>query len=185
MFVAAQAIAQPTWVDGAASHDRDGIGDVDKGQLEWGKNLGRDLGSKAKLHVARDVALLLRGLFVRTAMEGEHGTWMVRAAAAEPDVIRVEVRSGISGTAKDVLAKHVAARAELERVLDAGGPLPPNPDSLLPVTRTVTYRSPLRAGESFHVEMEDFATGWVDRGNYRDLATAIRRAWHLAWSRRS
>ena len=185
MVVASQSLALPTWVDGAASHDRDGIGDVDKWQLEWGKTPGRDHGYKPRLQVARDVALQLRGLFVRTALESEHGTWMVRSAAAEPDVIRVEVRDGISGTAKDVLAKHVAARAELERVLDDGGALPPNPDSLLPVTRTVTYRSPLRAGESFHVEMEDFATGWVDRGNYRDLATAIRRAWHLAWSRRS
>ena len=64
---------------------------------------------------------------------------------------------------------HLAARRELERVLEAGGALPPNPDALLPVTRTLTYRTPLRAGEPFHVELEDFATGWVDRGSYRDL----------------
>ena len=88
---------------------------------------------------------------------------------------------------------HIAARRELERVLDAGGPLPPNPDALLPVTRTLAYRPPLRPGESFPVEIEDFATGWVDRGTVRTLAgeggsftilpLAIRRAWYLAWSR--
>jgi len=70
-------------------------------------------------------------------------------------------------------------------VLEAGGKLPPNPDVLLPVTRTLTYRPPLRAGESFGVEIEDFATGWVDRGTFKDLALAIRRAWQLGWSRQS
>jgi ATP-dependent Clp protease ATP-binding subunit ClpA/ATP-dependent Clp protease ATP-binding subunit ClpC len=131
-----------------------------------------------------DVCMILRGLFVREALGGEHGTWMVRAAAAEPDMIRVEVRSGARTSAMETLRAHFAARAELERVLEHGGLLPPNPDVLLPVTRTLTYRAPLRGGEPYHVEMEDFSTGWVDRGNYRDVATAIRRAWHLAWSRR-
>jgi len=51
------------------------------------------------------------------------------------------------------------------------------------VTRTLTYRPPVRPGEPYGVEIEDFATGWVDRGTARDLASAIRRAWHLAWSR--
>ena len=61
--------------------------------------------------------------------------------------------------------------------------MPQNPDVLLPVTRTLTYRPPLRPGESFGVEIEDFSTGWVDRGTARDLLLAVRRAWHLAWSR--
>jgi hypothetical protein len=107
---------------------------------------------------------------------------MIRAAAAEPDVVRVEIRPG--ATKPDaVLRAHAAARRELERVLERGGALPPNPDVLLPVTRTLTYRPPLRPGESFGVEIEDFSTGWVDRGTARDLTAAIRRAWHLAWSR--
>ncbi|MCX5745001.1 MAG: hypothetical protein NT062_21140 [Proteobacteria bacterium] len=96
----------------------------------------------------------------------------------------MEVRSGIARAPLDVLRDHAAARKELERVLEAGGPLPPNPDVLLPVTRTLTYRPPLRIGESFGVEIEDFATGWVDRGTARDLDVEIRRAWHLGWSRR-
>jgi hypothetical protein len=81
------------------------------------------------------------------------------------------------------LAAHVAARAELERVLEHGGPLPPNPDVLLPVTRTINYRAPLRPGDAFQIELEDFATGWVDRGMVKDIPHAVRRAWHLAWSR--
>jgi hypothetical protein len=131
----------------------------------------------------RDVAIALRGLFVREALAGDHGTWLVRAAAAEPDVVRVEVRAGASPPA-EALRAHLAARRELERVLDAGGALPPNPDVLLPVTRTLHYRPPLRLGEPWYVELEDFATGWLDRGAVRDLSHAVRRAWHLAWSRR-
>nr|MDQ3370242.1 hypothetical protein [Myxococcota bacterium] len=84
-----------------------------------------------------------------------------------------------------VLTAHAAARRELERVLELGGALPPNPDVLLPVTRTLTYRPPLRSGEPYGVEIEDFGTGWVDRGTARDLGQAIRRAWHLAWSRQA
>ena len=131
----------------------------------------------------RDVAIVLRGLFVRAALESDHGTWMLRASAAEPDIVRVELRGG-GASAVDTLRTHLAARRELERVLEAGGALPPNPDVLLPVTRTINYRAPLRPGEAFHVEIEDFATGWLDRGLVRDVPTAVRRAWHLAWSRR-
>jgi hypothetical protein len=132
---------------------------------------------------ARDIALVLRGLFVREALENEHGTWMIRTTAAEPDVIRVEVRGGAPASPPDVLRAHLAARVHLEHVLEHGGPLPPNPDVLLPVTRTLTFRPPLRSGESYQVEIEDFRTGWIDRGLARDPSVAIRRAWHLAWSR--
>jgi hypothetical protein len=83
----------------------------------------------------------------------------------------------------DVLRAHAAARRELDRVLETGGALPPNPDALLPVTRVVTYRPPLRPGDRYGVEIEDFSTGWVDRTTAYDLEIAIRRAWYLAWSK--
>jgi hypothetical protein len=109
---------------------------------------------------------------------------MVRGAAAEPDVVRVEVRPGAARAPADVLRAHVATRRELERVLDAGGALPPNPDVLLPVTRTIAYHAPLFVWpRPSLVELEDFATGWVDRVVVKDLAHAVQRAWHLAWSR--
>src|SRR6185312_1383901 len=86
----------------------------------------------------RDVVLVLRGLFVREALASEHGTWMLRASAAEPDIVRVELRSGSVG-AVATLKAHLAARKALEHVLEAGGAMPPNPDVLLPVTRTINY----------------------------------------------
>jgi hypothetical protein len=135
---------------------------------------------------ASDIVLVLRGLFVSAALAGDHGTWMIRAQAAEPDVVRVEVRPGVLESktpSRSTLEAQLAGRAALERTLEVGGPLPPNPDKILPVTRTLSYRAPLRVGEAYGVEIEDFSTGWVDRGTARDLATAIRRAWHLGWSR--
>ena len=101
----------------------------------------------------------------------------------EPDVVRVELRLGADTPPGEVLRAHAAARRELDRVLEVGGALPTNPDALLPVTRTLTYRPPLRAGDSYGVEIEDFSTGWVDRGTARDLSAAIRRAWYLGWSK--
>jgi ATP-dependent Clp protease ATP-binding subunit ClpC len=196
LAIAATALADPAWIDELACIDAGGTVRALKADAE-GLALLRQYalgklappipesarGKAVELARARDVALTLRGLFVRAALEGDHGTWMIRAAAAEPDVVRVELRPGAREQPDAVLRAHVAGRAELDRVLEQGGTLPPNPDVLLPVTRTLTYRTPLRPGEPYGVEIEDFATGWVDRGTARDLVLAIRRAWHLAWSR--
>jgi hypothetical protein len=133
----------------------------------------------------RDVVIVERGLFVREALATDHGTWMLRAAAAEPDIIRVEVRGGAARPPADVLKDHLAARRELERVLEHGGALPPNPDVLLPVTRTVTSRAALLFwSKPFDIEIEDFSTGWSDKQTVPDVVAAVRRCWHLAWSRK-
>jgi len=175
--IAAQALATDAWLDGGATLTADGQPTDLPDVLPRLVGLGRP-------HV-RDVVLALRGLFVRAALAGEHGTWMIRATAAEPDVVRVELRAGIAAPPRAVLRAHAAARRELDRVLDAGGALPPNPDALLPVTRALTYRPPLRPGDSYGVELEDFSTGWVDRTTAHDLEAAIRRAWYLAWSKQA
>ncbi|MBV8756890.1 MAG: ATP-dependent Clp protease ATP-binding subunit [Deltaproteobacteria bacterium] len=168
VYIAAHVLGQPAWLDDAAITDGKTIRKVDNVSVS---------------PLVEDMALVLRGLFVRDALAGEHGTWFLRAAGSEPDIVRVEVRAGAPHTAEETLRAHVAARRELERVLDKGGALPPNPDALLPVARTITYRPSLRAGEPMTVEIEDFSTGWVDKGLYRDVPTAVRRAWCLAWSR--
>jgi ATP-dependent Clp protease ATP-binding subunit ClpA/ATP-dependent Clp protease ATP-binding subunit ClpC len=171
---------QPAWADGGAHAD-------DKGEVQamfFGKKPGTFDDWIKFWKTRRDVSVCLRGLFVREALAHEHGTWLLRAAAAEPDVVRVEIRAGAPKTAEEALKAHVAARRELERVLEHGGPLPPNPDVLLPVTRTITSRAPLWWSQrAFEVELEDFATGWVDRGTFKDIPSAVRRAWHLSWSR--
>jgi hypothetical protein len=135
------------------------------------------------ISAVRGAVITLRGLFVRAALANDHGTWVIRATAAEPDMVRVELRPGAATPALEVMRAHLDGRRELERVLEVGGALPPNPDALLPVTRILTWRPPLRTGDNIGVELEDFSTGWVDRCSVRDVPAAIRRAWHLAWSR--
>ena len=172
LYYVTQSLAQSAWFDDGAVTDAKG-------------NVVPLDGKLTKLFMdTRDATLVLRGLFVRAALATDHGTWMLRSAAAEPDIVRCEVRSGAPRAAADALRAHLTARRELDRVLEAGGALPPNPDVLLPVTRTITYRAPLRPGESYAIEVENFATGWLDRGTAKDIPSAVRRAWHLAWSRR-
>ncbi len=174
---------QPAWFESGVHADYAGV--IGPVLLVAGKGASTTYDQWQKFWRARrDIVLGLRGLFVREALAGDHGTWMVRAATAEPDVIRVEVRPGARPPG-DVLREHLAKRRELERVLEVGGPLPPNPDVLLPVTRTIAYRAPLRHGDLYNVEVEDFATGWIDRGNVKDIPHAVRRAWQLSWSRRA
>jgi len=178
VWIVARALGHSAWFDDGACNGPTG---QHRMTAAW---FARDKvdGAVHMTRTTRDVVLSLRGLFVRAALDAEAGTWMIRSEAAEPDVVRVEVRGG-ARPALTVLREHLAARVELDRVLDAGGKLPPNPDALLPVTRTLTFRAPIRDGENFHVELEDFATGWLDRGNVRDLELAFRRARYLAWSR--
>jgi ATP-dependent Clp protease ATP-binding subunit ClpC len=167
-----EALRVAAWIDAGANREPDGsVYDVSPH------------GSVSA--IACDAVLELRGLFVRAALAGDHGTWMICGAAAEPEVVRVELRAWTAVPPRDVLRAHVAARRELDRVLEAGGVLPPNPDALLPVTRVLTYRDPLRPGGALAVELEDFSTGWVDRTVVYDLVVAVRRAWHLAWSKRA
>ncbi|MGN6104107.1 MAG: AAA family ATPase, partial [Kofleriaceae bacterium] len=81
--IAAASLAAPSWLDDAAYVDPGGaIRRLTAARLASGPPIG----------AARDLALVLRGLFVRAALAGDHGTWMIRAAAAEPDVVRVELR---------------------------------------------------------------------------------------------
>jgi ATP-dependent Clp protease ATP-binding subunit ClpC len=172
---------QKGWFDAGAIGGDDG----EIGTLSTGKSTSTWDVWQRYWRTRRDVVISLRGLFVREALANDHGTWMLRAAAAEPDIVRVEIRGGAHKSPTDVLKDHLAARRELDRVLEHGGSLPPNPDVLLPVTRTVTSHAALLFwSKPFGIEIEDFATGWSDRQTLPDVVSAIRRCWHLAWSRK-
>ena len=181
---------QPAWADGGRARRRQRRG---RRSCFFGASKPRNGRSTHRLQVlARPQgrrARAARPVRARGARERPWRTWLLRAAAAEPDVVRVESprrrRAAARGRAAEITSP---PRRELERVLEVGGALPPNPDVLLPVTRTITYRAPRCGGRSdlFQVDLEDFATGWVDRRNGpRRPGRACARAWHLAWSRES
>src|SRR5262249_46256766 len=85
--IVCQALSTKAWLDAAAAHGTDGTI----------APLPRPRAARP-----RDAAIVLRGLFVRAALGNEHGTWMIRAAAAEPDVVRVEIRGGATAAPVDV-----------------------------------------------------------------------------------
>ena len=127
------------------------------------------------------IVLVLRDLLVHPAVAGEHGCHVVQSLTGEPELIRIEVRAG-AADADRVLAVHLAGRAAFDEAAREGRALPPNPDRLLPVARALAYRSPLRPGESFRVELEAFATGWVATVDMPSIAAVVQRAMELRWS---
>jgi hypothetical protein len=168
------ALARNGWVDSAAVRLRDGrtfrrVGDA---AAPWVRNLAPG---------AEVMVIVLRDLVVFPAVAGEHGCHVVQSLTGEPDLIRIEVRPG-GADADRVLADHLAARDDFDAAARAGKPLPANPDRLLPVVRALSYRSPLRPGESFRVELEDFTTGWVATVDMASIAAVVMRAMELRWS---
>src|SRR5262249_58780521 len=114
LVIAAAALANPDWIDELACLDADGALRSLAADAKGLKVVAPGLrvataGSRAvELARARDIAMTLRGLFVRAALEADHGTWMIRAAAAEPDVVRVELRPGAREKPEAVLRAHAA-----------------------------------------------------------------------------
>jgi ATP-dependent Clp protease ATP-binding subunit ClpC len=174
------AIARPEWIDAVALRTRAGK------TYRWtgGSPVSGEGMKLATAALASDtdvVVFVLRDLLVYPAVAGEHGCHVVQSLTGEPDLVRVEVRPG-GADAEAVLAAHVAARVAFDAAALAGRALPPNPDRLLRVARALSYRAPLRPGESFKVELEDFPTGWVDTVEMPSVEAVVRRAMELRWS---
>jgi len=151
---------QHGWIDGEALRTRDGR-----------------KGDEIVHHV-----FVLRDVLVADLLADETGTHIVQSIAAEPEIIRIQVTPGAPRAPEQVVADHQRRVAAFEAALERGSELPPNPEALLPVVRTVGYRLPMRPGEPWHVELEDFVTGWTARLETRGLGPAIAQAWWLRWS---
>jgi hypothetical protein len=127
------------------------------------------------------VVLVLRDAMIAPALRHEHGSHVFRSLAGEPEIVRVEVTRGAVDP-RAVVVEHARQLAAFDAAVDAGGELPANPEKILPVVRTIGWRAPLRAGEAYHVDLEDFATGWSSALDVPSLDDAIRLAWWLRWS---
>jgi len=136
--------------------------------------------------LARPVAhavLVLRDLLIAPALAAEHGSHVFRSLAGEPEIVRVEIVPGERDPRQAVL-DHQRRLAAFDAAVDQGGDaeLPPNPERLLPVVRNVGWSAPLRVGESWKVDLEDFVTGWSPTLEVAEVEQAIRIAWWLRWS---
>jgi hypothetical protein len=185
------AIARDEWIDGVALRMQDG--EIREPTREEMLQPSRSVDSAAgmvriipptisNLAPRADVIVVaLRDALVYPAIAGEHGCHVVQSLVGEPDLVRIEVRAGALSP-RAVLADHLGARAAFEAAAAGGGVLPPNPDRLLPIARTLSYRAPLRPGEPYRVELEDYLTGWVTTLDVATVAHAVRRCMDMRWS---
>ncbi len=160
--------------------------DAYEGQLEVTAVAGRhldgsivtrrdDILGASLTHVVLDVA----GFAVARLLAGEVGCHIRRSVAAEPEIVRVRVLEPSESPAA-VLRHHEEALAAFDRALEAGAEeLPENPALLMPAVRTVSFDLPLRAGEVFAVEVEDFREAYAATLHVRSLRQVIERLWLL------
>ena len=131
------------------------------------------------------VVLKLSGLAIYEALAGEHGCHIWSSLAAEPEIVRVRVIAGESGgDARQRIRAHLDQLVEFEAAMERGQhPLPANPEQLIPTVRTLCFQPPLRPGEVFSVEVEDFLLASAEQLHLRSLADLVERLSLLRRSR--
>ncbi len=165
------------WFDVGAARRADGsivafAAEPGRGEVSWADALRAP---------CTHVVLVLRDVLLAPALAGEHGSHVFQSLAGEPEIVRVEVTAGARDP-RAAVVEHQRALQAFEAAVDRGGALPLNPESLLPVVRRLGYRPPLRAGEPWQVEVEDFVTGWSAALDLRGPAVALELARWLRWS---
>ncbi len=172
----AYASARPAWLDGFACL-------LAGGKIRW--RTGDDSASALADALAERpsrVALRLTGLFARDFFAGEPGSHIWQPSSAEPEIVRVDVSSDqLDQSPRERVQARVDAGAAFEAALEAGKePLPDNPLALVPAVRSLRFRPPLRDGEVFGVEVEDFRTGTAGHHQVTSLSAVIDRMM-LCW----
>lgn len=150
---------------------------------------GDDRAEQARAALARrpmQVVLKMTGLCALEAFRGEDGCHIWRSLASEPEIVRVRVwADGAERPVRQVILDHLDGVRAFERALESGvEPLPSNPESLIPAVRTLHFRPPMRPGEIFTVDAEDFHTAHSASFNVAALRDALRMFYWLRKSRR-
>jgi ATP-dependent Clp protease ATP-binding subunit ClpC len=131
------------------------------------------------------VLLRVSGLFARAAFAGEVGCTIWRSPAAEPQVVRLRLLdANAEAAASSLFESHRRQLGEFEQALEAGAePLPENPERLLPAVRTLAFQPPLRPGEVFPVDLEDFRLGQIATVHATSPLQIFEQLWWLSLSR--
>ncbi|MCC6899758.1 MAG: ATP-dependent Clp protease ATP-binding subunit [Polyangiaceae bacterium] len=124
----------------------------------------------------RQISLRVVGPGVTDFFAGELGCHVRRAEGLGPEIVRVSVVPG-GGPPREALAEHAARALDFERALEGDGPLPENPESILPVVRSVRW-SPI-AGRPSVATVLDYRLAHVASARVRDLSEALRELWLL------
>ncbi len=156
--------------------------------LDWMVDAYRATGLVEEVVPAADgaphVLVRVSGLFARAAFAGEEGCHIWRSPAAEPQIIRMRVLAAdVEAAAASLFAGHRAALVAFEQALEVGGErLPENPERLLPAVRTLAFQPPLRPGEVFPIELEDFRLQQVGTVHATTPLQIFERLWWLSLS---
>ncbi|HKE20385.1 MAG TPA: AAA family ATPase [Kofleriaceae bacterium] len=157
--------------------------------LDWMTEAYRATGMVEEVVPAADGAphLLLRvsGLFARVAFAGEEGCHIWRSPAAEPQIVRLRVLDAdAEAAAASLLAEHRARLREFEQALEDGRePLPENPERLLPAVRALSFQPPLRPGEVFPIELEDFRLHQIRTAHSVSPLHIFQQLWWISLAR--
>jgi ATP-dependent Clp protease ATP-binding subunit ClpA/ATP-dependent Clp protease ATP-binding subunit ClpC len=124
----------------------------------------------------RELVISVSGLGIYDWLRADHGCHVREALGSTTEVVRVEVRPGVSD-ARAALEERIAAREAFARALDTGAEqLPDNPDDLLPVLRTYRWEDPV-GRQRGRAEVEDYRLAWAGTmaaGSFHEVATRMR-----------
>ena len=131
------------------------------------------------------VVLKVSGLCVLDFFEGENGCHVWQSLARTPEIVRVNVTPANGETsALDTLRAHGAGVEAFHEALERGkSPLPPNPESLLPVVRQVRFEPPMAEGATAPIEVDDFLLGASVKLTVREPKEGLAWMWRLRESR--
>jgi ATP-dependent Clp protease ATP-binding subunit ClpA/ATP-dependent Clp protease ATP-binding subunit ClpC len=143
------------------------------------------------------LVLRLIGLGALDFFGGENGCHVWRSLGHGSDVLRVRVWSDDGARSpRAVIESHRAALAAFEEALEAGEPLPENPERLLPLTREYRFDPPAprckracptgckQVREGTPLEIADYALGYATTLRVRRLGEGLPHLWLLRMSRR-
>ncbi len=104
------------------------------------------------------VVMKMVGLHVVDFFEGETGCHVWESVQAGTEVLRVRaVPAPVGTTAAEIIETHLARRRAFDQALEAGtAPLPENPESLLPIVRSIRFDPPRSRGQVAPLTIEDY-----------------------------
>ncbi|MCE7890943.1 MAG: ATP-dependent Clp protease ATP-binding subunit [Sorangiineae bacterium PRO1] len=156
-------------------------GELESAAARYEDGSERAAASRHELHALlesrpRQLSLRVVGPGVSDFFAGERGCHVRRAEGAGPEIVRVSVVPG-GGAPRELLAEHAARARAFERALEGDGPLPENPESILPVVRSVRW-SPVEGRPSVATVL-DYRLAHVVSVRVRELGDALSELWLL------
>ncbi len=123
----------------------------------------------------RAVALLQLGPSVKRFFVGETGCHVRRTPLSGPEIVRLRVLP-LADPAEH-LRRHELSRREFESALESAGDLPENPESLLPIVRSLRFEP--EPGKLTQATVEDFRLAYFRERRARDIGDLLGDVWLL------